>query len=182
MGYKHSREEILEAAVAEALERGIGPLSFGRVAKRLGVSDRTVVYYFPNKDSLIEAVIGAQTAQFNAVLGPVFEQAARDHTEVLRIAWPVLASDQADPILRLFLETLGLGARGVSPFDQIVPLAIEAWVGMVMQMFDGPEHRRRAEAEAAIAQIDGLLLIRQAAGPDVADRAARVLMQTTKKG
>ncbi len=36
-----------------------------------------------------------------------------------------------------------------------------------------PEYRR-AEAETAVALLDGLLLLRQLAGPDAADRAAAV--------
>ncbi len=177
MGYKHSRDEILAAAVAEALEGGIGTLSFGRVAKRLGIPDRTVVYYFKNKSLLIQAVFEAQSAQLNTVLLQAFDRPARGHVDLLRMAWPFVASETADPILRQFLEMLGLCVRGVSPFAQMVPPAIASWIELLMQLQEGPESVRRAEAEAAIAMIDGLLLLRHAAGPEVADRAAHLLMK-----
>ena len=38
-----------------------------------------------------------------------------------------------------------------------------------------PAHKRR-EAEAALALVDGLLLLRQLAGPAAANRAAKVLL------
>ena len=41
------------------LAEGVSALSYGRVAKELGISDRMVVYYFPAKADLISAVIVA---------------------------------------------------------------------------------------------------------------------------
>ena len=57
MGYRHSRQEILDGALATAMDDGLSQLTFGRVAKRLGINDRTVVYYFPTKDALITEVV-----------------------------------------------------------------------------------------------------------------------------
>ena len=52
MGHKHTKEEILEGALAAAFDDGLSQLTFGRLAKRLGINDRVVVYYFPSKDDL----------------------------------------------------------------------------------------------------------------------------------
>ena len=57
MGYKHTKTEILDGAVAEAFDDGLSRLTFGRLARRLGISDRVVVYYFPTKNDLISEVI-----------------------------------------------------------------------------------------------------------------------------
>ena len=43
MGHRHTKEEILEGAVAAAFEDGLSQLTFGRLAKRLGINDRTIV-------------------------------------------------------------------------------------------------------------------------------------------
>ena len=56
MGYRHTKDDILDAAVATAFEDGLSQLTFGRVAKRRGISDRVVVYYFPTKDELVTEV------------------------------------------------------------------------------------------------------------------------------
>jgi hypothetical protein len=45
----------------------------------------------------------------------------------------------------------------------------------VCAYLEGPPRRRRAEAEAAVAVLDGLLLLRQIAGPAAANRAAATL-------
>ena len=73
MGYKHSHDEILTAAVDEAFAGGLSALTFARVARRAGTSDRIVVYYFPSKDELIAAVLAALGVRLQAALAAVFD-------------------------------------------------------------------------------------------------------------
>ena len=49
MGYKYDRNEILAAAVEAVADDGLSQLTFGRLAKRIGINDRSIVYYFPTK-------------------------------------------------------------------------------------------------------------------------------------
>jgi AcrR family transcriptional regulator len=175
MGYKHTRADILEGALAAAFDDGLSQLTFGRVAKRLGISDRTVVYYFPTKDDLIGDVLDAMGAALQATLAPTFMSPMADHIEILRVAWPILARPAADPVFALFFEAGGLAATGREPFRTLVPQLVEGWIDWTAEFIRGSRDRRRSEAEAAIAVLDGLLLIRQLAGPEVADRAARRL-------
>lgn len=172
MGHKHSREQILEGALSLALEDGVSVLTFGRVAKHLGISDRTVVYYFPTKDDLISDVLFAVGAQVQQVLAQAFTEPAAGHVELCRSAWPVLARPELDPLFSLFFEANGLAAAGRAPYADLVGLLVTAWVDWVAEFVEGPPKQRRAEAEAAIALIDGLLLLRQLGGPAAANRAA----------
>jgi hypothetical protein len=54
-----------------------------------------------------------------------------------------------------------------------VPQLVEGWIAWAADRLRGTPARRRSEAAAAVATIDGLLMIRQLAGPDVAALAAR---------
>ncbi len=172
MGYRHTKHEILDGALATALDGGLSQLTFGRVAKRLGINDRTVVYYFPTKDDLITDVVMSMGLQLQETLGEAFAAPASDHRELARAAWPALARDETDRVFALFFEANGLAATGRAPFVTLVPQLVEAWVAWLMLFLTGAEHERRAEAEAAIAIIDGLLLLRLLAGPAAATRAA----------
>jgi len=89
MGHKHTKAEILEGALAAAFDDGLSQLTFGRLAKRLGISDRIVVYYFPTKDDLIGEVLAAMGAELQATLAPTFSTPAADHLDLLRTAWPI---------------------------------------------------------------------------------------------
>jgi AcrR family transcriptional regulator len=72
MGYKHSREDLLAAAARLAATSGIGSLTFGSVGASLGISDRTVGYYFPTKADMITAVIAALGEQLQTALADAF--------------------------------------------------------------------------------------------------------------
>ena len=175
MGHKHSKDEILAGALATAFDIGLSQLTYGRVAKHLGISDRIVVYYFPTKDDLISEVLVSMGVQLQQTLAPAFASPAVDHLALLRAAWPMLARPEADAVFALFFEANGLAATGREPFHSVVPQLVSAWIEWAAEFVDGTPTQRRIEAETAIAVIDGLLLLRQLAGPAAADRAARRL-------
>lgn len=175
MGHKYTKHEILEGALAAALDDGLSQLTFGRLAKRLGISDRVIVYYFPTKDDLISEVVLAMGVELQQTLGAALTEPAGDHIELLRSAWPVLAVDTSDPVFALFFEANGLAAAGRDPYQSLVPSLIEAWIAWAAEFIVGSPGERLVEAETAIAVLDGLLLLRQLAGPDAANRAAHRL-------
>ena len=172
MGHKHTKEQLLAAALEAATEDGLSRLTFGRLAKRLGVSDRMVVYYFPTKSDLVGEVLLAMGGRLQEALAEAITTKARDHVELARAAWPVLAQAEVDEIFGLFFEALGLAAAGTEPYLAITGALVEAWAGWAASFLEGDAGSRRAEAEAAIALLDGLLLLRQVSGPAAAERAA----------
>jgi AcrR family transcriptional regulator len=177
VGYRHSKDDILEAAVAAVFDDGLSQLSFGNVARRLGISDRVVVYYFPSKDDLIGEVLVAVGEQLQAALAPAFAKPAADHVEMLRVAWPVLARPEVDPVFALFFEASGLAATGREPYRTLVGELMQGWTLWVQSLLAGTPAQRRAEATAAMATIDGLLLMRQVVGSEAADVAARRIVR-----
>lgn len=168
----HDRAQILQGALDAAFADGLSSLTFGRVARRLGINDRTVVYYFPTKVDLITEVITSMGAQFQAAIADAFVTPAEDHLELARTAWPILINDDFDPIFALFFEANGLAAAGIDPYQTLIPHLIQGWIDWTAELVVGTPDHRHAEATAAIALIDGLLLLRQLAGHDTAQQAA----------
>lgn len=172
MGHKHTKAEILAGALETAVAGGLSTLSYGRVARHLAISDRIVVYYFPTKAELISEVLAAIGVELQEALAAVVESPVADHRALLRAAWPVLARPEADRVFAMFFEASGLAAAGRAPYADVVPRLVAAWIDWAAAVLEGPSQQRRDEAETAIAVVDGLLLLRQLAGPEAADRAA----------
>jgi len=166
---------MLDGALAAAFDDGLSQLTFGRLAKRLGVSDRVIVYYFPTKSDLIGEVILAMGARLQETLAEAFTEPAADHIELLRAAWPVLAVAEADRVFALFFEANGLAASGREPYASLVPGLVTSWISWTAEFLQGTAKQRTIEAETAIAVLDGLLLVRLLAGAESADRAAKRL-------
>lgn len=172
---RHSRDDILTGAVSAAIEDGLSLLSFGRLAKSMGMNDRTIVYYFPTKGDLLAAVVAELGGTLQQVLATALTSPAADHLALARAAWPALARPENDRVFALFFEASGLAAAGQTPYDRLAPQITEAWVEWMSGFLTGVDEHRRSEAEAALALIDGLMLLRQLAGPAAASRAARSL-------
>lgn len=175
VGRKHTHDEILTGAIEVAYADGFSRLTYGRVAKRLGIADRTVVYYFETKDALVEAVLVTMGLDLQERLATTLDRPVDDHLQLARAAWPVLAHPDAQPVFDLFFEASGLAVAGREPYDTIVPQLIEGWIAWATTLLTGTEAQRRVEAAASVALVDGLLLVRQLAGADTADAAARRL-------
>jgi AcrR family transcriptional regulator len=174
MGYRHSADEILDAAVAITLESGLAALTFGRVGKRLGISDRTVVYYFPTKLDLIDAVAGSLVADMVELLEDAFGSEPLDQKDLLKRAWPVLTTPSADRVFALYFEIVGLASSGGAPYDALAAGLVAGWVDwLAPRMLGGRADVRRRRALATVAQIDGLLLVRLVLGAAAGDAAAR---------
>ena len=175
MGHKHSRDEILAGAVETAFRDGLSQLTFGRVAKHLGINDRTVVYYFPTKDDLVGDVLASMGTQLQHTLATGLRGPVTDHVALLRAAWPILATDANDPVFSLFFEANGLAVAGREPYASAVSGLVAMWIDWTAEFVDGDDEYRRVEAETAIALLDGLLLLRLLAGASAGERAARRL-------
>ena len=174
MGYRHSREDLLAAATAVALEVGLGELSFGKVGQHLGISDRTVVYYFPTKPDLVMAVVSALGVDLVQVLADAFGDERRSAKELLERAWPVLTTESADRVFAIYFEIIGLASAGQAPYGDVAAAMADGWVQWLAARTVGssPEVRHR-RALSLLALVDGLLLLRRILGAQAAEQARR---------
>lgn len=63
-----TRDRVLDAALASFGSRGYEATSLDAVASELGVRKQTILYYFPSKEALLDAVIDRSAAELAQVL------------------------------------------------------------------------------------------------------------------
>ncbi len=182
MGYRHDEADILNAATATATEEGLSALSFGRVAARLQTSDRMVVYYFPTKEKLVGAVLATLGVQLQTLLNDAFGAETRPPAELFQRAWPVLTTRAADRVFAIFFELAGLAAAGREPFRTHAAKVMTDWLEWLSPRIAlATVTERQSAALGLIAQLDGLLLLRQTLGKRAANRAAEALGAVTTR-
>ena len=181
MGYRHAKDELLDSAVESALEQGLSRLTFGSLARRLGISDRTLVYYFPTKDDLLSEVLAAIGSRLQDALGPALTSPVADHLEFVESVWPTISAPRFDRVFAVYFEARGLAAAGLEPYRTMASALVQDWITWADQWIDGDADWRRTETAAAIAALDGLLLLRQLAGAATADRAAAGMLPESRR-
>jgi AcrR family transcriptional regulator len=177
MAYRrHSRDEILRAVVASAMDEGLAALTYGAVARRMGISDRMVVYYFPTKTDLSTAVLGELSRQLQETVAGAVDEHPVTFEGLLARAWPLLATPASDRVFGLFFQVVGLASDGSEPYRSAVRALMMQWADWLeTRIVVPPGCTRRGAALAALARIDGLLLLRRTAGARAANQAVRAM-------
>jgi TetR/AcrR family hemagglutinin/protease transcriptional regulator len=119
------RRQLVACAVSACADRGLGRTNHAAVAERAGVSVPTVFHYFPNRDTLVAAVLaevqrfflelareahtgGGAAAERMVAHGRRFLDAARQHTDYLRVwlDWSTAVREETWPGYLEFQERL----------------------------------------------------------------------------
>ncbi|WP_405715211.1 TetR family transcriptional regulator [Streptomyces xanthophaeus] len=161
------RTALLDAAERTLVGGGHGALSLRAVAEAAGVRLGHLQYYFPTRDTLLEAVLDRLLRRSLDRLTEVAPGLAPDSTEAVALdrLIELLLAEQNDPeLVRVFVELWALAAR-----DEAVAAAVRTFYGHYADLVTGQirlhlphlsagEHRSRAEV--FIALLEGSALMR----------------------
>lgn len=123
-----TRERVLDVALASFGTRGVDATSLDALATELGVTKQTILYHFPGKDVLVEAVIDRTAAEVAATLEAALVGAGDGFDRIEAIVRAVFASAVRRPeLLGLVRELSRLGAPASSRLtDALEPLVVRA--------------------------------------------------------
>jgi TetR/AcrR family transcriptional regulator len=76
-----TRQRILDAALDLFGARGVDAVSLDEIARDVGVRKQTVLYWFPSKDELVDAVLAAAAAELVVVIDAAARAAPDDPLE-----------------------------------------------------------------------------------------------------
>jgi len=169
------RDDLLVAAADYVLAHGLAGLSIRPLAAALGLSHRTLLYYFESKDKLIVAVLEVIRGRDERLLMEHLS-AVRPGTasELFRASWTHFSAPERTSYLRFFHEVLALGLDDPT-YRSWVERAIENRIQPVakaLARLGVPEPRTRAAAVLICAAVRGLQLHLLTTGDRAATDAA----------
>jgi AcrR family transcriptional regulator len=152
------RASILEAIVRLIAEGGLEDLSFARVARGAGVSERTVYRYFPNRPALLEALSEWAREQVGEADPPADAHELGDST---RRAFNYF--EENEPLTRaLLLTDAGAEIREVSRKRRLKQL--DKTLGPALKAADPAVARRAAAVIALLYSAKTWQVLREESG------------------
>ncbi|MEO0608538.1 MAG: TetR/AcrR family transcriptional regulator [Pseudomonadota bacterium] len=171
-GASDKRTALIETLADHVLSHGLLHASLRPLAKAAGTSDRMLLYYFKDKDALIEAVLDHITERIILIL----DQSAAPEPLPLERLTPMLVdamkSDLFWPYLRLWLEIAALAAGGDRLYKDCgerIGRGFLSWGAAQIAASDDAQRQR--DAAKLLVQIEGSVLLRSLGLEDVVDQA-----------
>ncbi len=170
---EQQRERVITALVRHLSETGLAQSTLRELAAAAGVSDRMLLYYFPDKNAVLAAVMQRLVSDASATLATALPAgSALTPADFLVHAAQLTSGEAMRPFMRLWVQIVAAAARNEEPYTEIaqqVMSGFQFWVEsrLAPEFQDGSQ----ATATALLAFIDGLALIDICVGP-VRTRAA----------
>jgi TetR/AcrR family transcriptional regulator len=118
-------DRILDAALASFASRGYGATSLDAMAKGIDLTKQSILYWFPSKDALLEAVISRSAADLSNALETALRGAGEGWDRVEAVVRSVFRLAARQPELLGLLREVG--RLGPPPATQMT-LALEPLV------------------------------------------------------
>jgi TetR/AcrR family transcriptional regulator len=148
-----TRERILDAALAAWATRGYEATSLDTLASSLGVRKQTILYWFPSKEALLEAVIARSADELARALQAALEGAGDGWSRVEAVVRSVFRLAARRPeLLGLVREVSRLGPPAATQMTEALqPLVRRASDFLEAQMDAG--HMRRHDPNLLLLAI-----------------------------
>ena len=155
-----TRERILEVALSSFADRGFEATSLDQLAERLGVRKQTILYHFPSKAVLLDAVVDTSAAQLTDALEAALKKAGPGWGRVDAVVRSVFRVAARRPqLLGLLREVSRLGppatTRLTEALEPLLRRAVE-WLSAEMDAGAVRRHDPRLLLLSAYSTVIGV--------------------------
>lgn len=144
-----------DAILNYLLKNGLDETGIRTLASAAGTSDRMLIYYFGNKESLITDVLYDLA---NKVIKEIVEEIGshkRDAKTLIADLDKALARPDFSDVMKLLLEAIARAARNIEPFRATVVSVYSRWHDLVDQRLLDP-----ANTTHVMVQVEGKNMMR----------------------
>ncbi|MBI1391296.1 MAG: TetR family transcriptional regulator [Alphaproteobacteria bacterium] len=158
---KYSREELLDRVVDALLSNGLAGASLRPLARAAGTSDRMLLYYFKDKNELLEAAFQAVAGRLLMRLEAAFPSGVTTSpSDLLGRLGAAIREPDMRPAMQLWIELAGAAGRGEEPHRSVSAAILDGflvWIdSRLSHDFDGD---RSAAAALILSVVDGAALL-----------------------
>jgi AcrR family transcriptional regulator len=154
------RDIILNQLADYVLANGLAASSLRPMAKAMGLSDRMLLYYFKDKEALIEATLARIVSRLTARLSAHVSDKPMPLKALATQLTTILLTEDMWPYVCVWLEIAALAARGDAFYRAIGSQIGEGFLAWGSAQLDSlsPQDLAR-DAKALLIQIEGTILL-----------------------
>jgi AcrR family transcriptional regulator len=148
------REQLLAAVVGYLEENGVNDLSLAPMAEALGTSKRMLLYYFGDRQGLLEQALDASRPK----AGNIFRD-VRSPADVERAAmnlWIALTRGEQRRSVRMLLQVLSLATTDPQTYGGFAQTAIDLMLDPITEALVGAGFAPKDSAQRATIIVSGL--------------------------
>ena len=158
MAVQLKKSAALEAISAFLLSEGLDQTGIRTLGKAAGISDRMLIYYFGNKDQLIEDVLAHVSEQTALGLQMLAGSEKQESHALLKLLEEAMNIPDFRNAMLLFLEVAARGARGIEPFRTSAKSTVAFWHSWLSEhLISGPGEM---SPQYLLTQIEGWIFLR----------------------
>ncbi len=144
------REEIIEAAAAHLIEHGLHDSGLRAMARTVGISDRMIMYYFETKETLVAEALLLISERLAAGTDAALPKGNATARQALAALSATLQSAEAQAVMRLWFEIIGLAMRGQEPYARTAAMILERSETQIRGKLRADQKHRAREVLSAL--------------------------------
>ena len=152
------RAEIAEKLADFVLAYGLSAASVRPLAEAAGLSDRMLMYYFPDKTAVMAATLQVVAARMTAMLEAVIAPDPMPYDPLKERLARVVMDDQAWPFFALWLEVVAAAGRGDPLYRQVGEQLGRGFLDWVTAQLKSRE--KGVESARLFAAIEGMIVLK----------------------
>jgi AcrR family transcriptional regulator len=155
------RDEIADRIADYLLAEGLAAASLRPLAAAAKTSDRMLLYYFKDKETLIGAALRRLATRQMAMLAAMDRQPPKSAALIEAEFLALTGNDALWPFMCVWLEVAALAARGDRLYRSIgyeIASGFRHWIASLLALDGEPE--RQAAATRILRTVEGAILLR----------------------